>query len=122
MNLKYKEITLNESLSIIESKNYCHVGLCFNNKPYIIPMNYKVFKQDNIYYIVLTSLKNCKKMDIITNNRFVNINIQEVLNDGVFSIMCYGIVTKIETLNQYVNNIFIKLDYVTGRVISSNLK
>ena len=40
MNLVYKQLTLSESLNIISNNNYCHMGLSYNNKPYIIPINY----------------------------------------------------------------------------------
>jgi len=123
MNLSYKQLSLNESIKIIESNNYCHVALSLNNKPYVIPMNYKFIKNnENIYFIELLSLKYCKKMQIIENNNFVNINIEETFNNSMFSVICYGRVVNINPYNDYIVKMIIKLDYVSGRIISENNK
>ena len=125
MNLKYKQLTLNEALKIIETNNYCHIALSKNNKPYLLPMNYNIYKNKNDSdgcYLEMMSLKKCKKMDIITNNNFININIEEAMENCVFSVMCYGRVININPYNDFINTIIIKIDYITGRVISNNFK
>lgn len=125
MNLKYKQLTLNESLRIIETNNYCHMALCNNNKPYLLPMNYNIYKNEhdnNGCYLEMISLIKCKKMEIITKNNFVNINVEEVVDNCVFSVMCYGRVINIKPFNDYIIKIIIKIDYISGRVISNNFK
>lgn len=122
MNLSYKQLTLNESLEIIESNNYCHMGLSKNNKPYIVPMNYNSYKEKDCYYIELLSSRKCKKMEIINDNNFINICIEEVLDNSFFSVMCYGRVVNVCPYNDYIVKIIIKLDYVSGRIISKTIK
>ena len=125
MNLKYKQLTLNESLKIIKENNYCHIALSKNNKPYLLPMNYNIYKNENDNngcYFEMLSLRKCKKMEIIEKNTFVNINVEEVVDNCVFSVMCYGRVINIKPFNDFIIKIIIKIDYISGRVISNNFK
>lgn len=120
MNLLYKQLTVNESIKIINSNNYCHLGLSSNNKPYVIPMNYKVINEQNKIYIELVSLKNTKKINILNNNGFVNICVEEVLDSSVISVICYG---KVFIINNFDNDkvkILIQIENITGRIICSN--
>ena len=124
MNLVYKQLTLSESLNIISNNNYCHMGLSYNNKPYIIPINYSLIKKvdsnnHNNYFFEILCLKNCKKMNIINMNNFVNINVEEALESSVFSVLCYGRVVDIKPYDEKINKLIIKIDYVTGRIISN---
>lgn len=121
MNLSYKELTINESFKILSQNNYCHIAFSKNDKPYLIPMSYEFHKINDIYYIKIVTLKNCKKMNYLNGNKFVNINIQEVINNSVISIMVYGVVYTIEDLNELMYNVYIKLDHITGRLISNNI-
>ena len=123
MNLKYKQLTLNESLKIIKENNYCHIAFSKNNKPYLLPMNYNIYKNENynnVCYFEMMSLRKCKKMEIIEKNNFVNINVEEVVDNCVFSVMCYGRVINIKPYNDFIIKIIIKIDYISGRVISNN--
>lgn len=120
MNLLYKQLTVNESIKIINSNNYCHLGLSSNNKPYVIPMNYKVINEQDKIYIELVSLKNTKKINILNNNCFVNICVEEVLNSSVISVICYGKVFAINNFDNDKVKILIQIENITGRIICSN--
>ncbi len=121
MNLLYKQLTVNESIKIINSNNYCHLGLSSNNKPYVIPMNYKVINEQDKIYIELVSLKNTKKINILNNNCFVNICVEEVLNSSVISVICYGKVFAINNFETDKVKILIQIENITGRIICSNI-
>lgn len=116
MNLNYKEITTNECANIVNNNNYCHIAFCMNNKPYILPINYQVIN-DNGLCLQLFSLRSCKKMNILENNRFVNVCIEEVIDNSVISVICYGYVNLIENINDYMVKLEVKIEHLTGRVI-----
>ena len=120
MNLFYKQITLNESLKIISSNNYCHLGLSLNNKPYVIPMNYNIINEHNKMFIELISLKNTKKINILNNNCFVNVCVEEVLDSSVISVICYGKAIKINSFDNDKVKIVIQIENITGRIICNN--
>lgn len=120
MNLLYKQLTVNESIKIINSNNYCHLGLSSNNKPYVIPMNYKVINEQDKLYIELVSLKNTKKINILYNNCFVNICVEEVLDSSVISVICYGKVFAINNFDNDKVKILIQIENISGRIICSN--
>ncbi len=120
MNLFYKEITLNESLKIISSNNYCHLGLSLNNKPYVIPMNYNIKNEHNKIFIELISLKNTKKINILNNNCFVNVCVEEVLDSSVISVICYGKAIRINSFDNDKVKVVIQIENITGRIICNN--
>ena len=124
MNLVYKQLSLSESLNILKNNNYCHIGFSYNNKPYIVPINYGLMiKNDNnqnLYYIEINSLKNCKKMNIINANNFVVINVEEAIESSVFSVLCYGRIIEVKEYNDVICKLIIKIDYITGRIISNS--
>lgn len=120
MNLFFKALTLNESLKILETNNYCHLSLSMNNKPYTIPINYKLVREMDKINIEVLSLKNTKKINILNYNNFVNISVEEVFESSVFSVISYGRVTRIEDYDNNIVKINIQVENITGRIISSN--
>jgi len=122
MNLTYKQLSLNESLRILERNSFCHIALSNNNKPYIVPINYKFINNNSDYSVEILSLIKCKKMDIISNNNFVIINVVEAANNSMSSVIGYGRVIDLKICNDFITKINIKIDYVTGRIISNNFK
>lgn len=122
MNLNYKQLTISECIKIICNNNYCHISCCINNKPYLIPMNYEIINHSsNELYLQIISIKNCKKMNILANNNLINICVEETCNDSVLSVICYGFVCNVEEVNNYVVKINVKVEHMTGRLISKNI-
>ncbi len=69
MRRKDKEINdINELLKIIEKSKIMHLGLCQNNLPYVIPLNFGFQYNGEIIKIYFHSAKVGKKIDIIRNN------------------------------------------------------
>ncbi len=70
MRRKDKEmIDEKEMLSIIDKAIICRVGMCWQDEPYVIPMNFGY--QDN--YIYLHSAREGRKLDILRNNDKVKV-------------------------------------------------
>lgn len=124
MNLCFKNISLNECIDVIKNNNYCHIAMSKNNKPYLIPLNYSLFSKrdyDNKeqYYVKIISLCNSKKVSIIKENNFVNILIEEYIENSVISVLGFAHLDSFEQINQLMVSMSFKLDYLTGRVISN---
>ena len=65
MRRKDKEITDGKVMvSIVEKAIVCRVAMCWQNEPYMVPMNFGY--QDN--YIYLHSVREGRKLDILRNN------------------------------------------------------
>ena len=65
MRRKDKEIVDEKVMvSIIEKAIICRVGMCWQNEPYVIPMNFG-YQDKNIY---LHSAREGRKLDILRNN------------------------------------------------------
>ena len=68
MRRKDKEIIgIGEKLEIIAKCKICRLGLCENNYPYIVPLNYG-FSYDEKLTLYFHSAKEGKKIDMIKNN------------------------------------------------------
>ena len=68
MRRKDKEITDKETIeSILKKAEICRIGLCENNQPYIVPMNFG-YKAGSLYF---HSAKEGRKLDIIKKNPLV---------------------------------------------------
>ena len=69
MRRKDKEITtVKDKLAIVEKCKVCRVGLCDNNQPYVVPLNYGYSFQDSKLTLYFHSAKDGKKTDMINNN------------------------------------------------------
>ncbi len=76
MRRKDREITdINEILNIIDSCRVLRLGLCDNNIPYIVPLNYYYTYKNNIIEFYFHSAKEGKKLDIIRKNQNVCLEI-----------------------------------------------
>ncbi|OGD13986.1 hypothetical protein A2V47_07155 [Candidatus Atribacteria bacterium RBG_19FT_COMBO_35_14] len=65
MRRKDKEIVDKKVMvSIIEKAIICRIGMCWQNEPYVIPMNFG-YRDKNIY---LHSAREGRKLDILRNN------------------------------------------------------
>lgn len=70
MRRKDKEINdINEMIKIIEESRIMHLGVCHDNQPYVIPLNFGFQYNDNKIKIYFHSAKVGRKIDFINNNR-----------------------------------------------------
>ena len=78
MRRKEKEIqSVDDKLRIIEKCKFCRLGLCENNQPYNVPLNYGYSYEGNKLTLYFHSAKDGKKIDILKNN-----------NNACFEIDC----------------------------------
>jgi len=69
MRRKDKEIIgIDEKLEIIARCKICRLGLCENNYPYIVPLNYGFSYDDGKLTLYFHSANGGKKIDVIKNN------------------------------------------------------
>jgi nitroimidazol reductase NimA-like FMN-containing flavoprotein (pyridoxamine 5'-phosphate oxidase superfamily) len=69
MRRKEKEITnIDEKLKIIEKCKFCRIGLCENNQPYVVPLNYGYRYENGKLTLFFHGAAEGKKVDIIRNN------------------------------------------------------
>lgn len=78
MRRKDREITdINGKLSIIDQCKVCRLGLCDNNFPYIVPLNYGYTFENEQLTLYFHSAAEGRKIEIIHNN-----------NNACFEIDC----------------------------------
>ena len=53
---------------ILDTANVLHLGLCVNNEPYVVPMNYGYTMEDGRLTLYLHSALQGKKLDMIRSN------------------------------------------------------
>lgn len=69
MRRKEREITnIEEKLTIIEKCKICRIGLCENNRPYVVPLNYGYVYENGKLILFFHGAAEGKKVDIIKNN------------------------------------------------------
>ena len=69
MTRRERQITdINEIKNILDKSLVLHLGLCENNEPYVVPMNYGYEFIDNDLIIYLHGARRGKKIDIIKSN------------------------------------------------------
>ena len=69
MRRKDREVTgINNILGILSGCEILRIGLCFEDKPYIVPMNFAHETVDEEVFIYLHSASEGKKIDIISKN------------------------------------------------------
>jgi nitroimidazol reductase NimA-like FMN-containing flavoprotein (pyridoxamine 5'-phosphate oxidase superfamily) len=70
MRRKDREITdINDKMAIIEQCKFCRMGLCEENNPYIIPLNYGYTYENEKLTLFFHSAVEGKKIEIIKKNK-----------------------------------------------------
>ena len=64
---------------ILDTAKVLHLGLCVDNEPYVVPMNYGCTKENGKLVVYLHSALRGKKLDMIRKN------------PRVFSMPCTGV-------------------------------
>ena len=78
MRRKEREITnIEEKLTIIEKCKICRIGLCKNNRPYVVPLNYGYVYENGKLTLFFHGAAEGKKIDLIKNN-----------NEACFEVDC----------------------------------
>ena len=57
-----------EILAILDKAKVLHLGLCVNNEPYVVPMNYGYVMEDGKLVLYLHSAVRGKKLDMLRQN------------------------------------------------------
>jgi nitroimidazol reductase NimA-like FMN-containing flavoprotein (pyridoxamine 5'-phosphate oxidase superfamily) len=74
MRIKDKEVTdIRIIEQIIMNNSICRIGLCNNNQPYVVPMNFG-YKNNCLY---IHSTKQGKKIDILKDNPNICFEVEE---------------------------------------------
>ena len=60
-----------EIRAILDTAKVLHLGLCVDNEPYVVPMNYGYTTEDGKLVLYLHSALKGKKLDMIRSNRKV---------------------------------------------------
>jgi hypothetical protein len=69
MRRKDKEINdINEILKVMEDSKIMHLGVCENDQPYVVPLNFAFQYKDNTIRIYFHSAKVGRKIDFINKN------------------------------------------------------
>lgn len=72
MRRKDREVTgIENILKILEKCEVLRLGLCADNIPYVVPMNFAYEANDNDIFIYLHCAKEGKKLDLIATNNNV---------------------------------------------------
>jgi len=127
MRRKEREIReLKEILDVIGRCKHCRLGLCDDNQPYIVPLNYGYACQDDVLTLYFHSAKEGKKMDIIKRNNKAcfEIDCDTHLIAGSSacsygyqyrSVMCFGEITFLETVEEKRDGLNRLMQHQTGK-------
>lgn len=64
-----REVTgLGNILAVLDKCEVIRIGLCFENRPYIVPMNFGYEMKDGRVFIYMHSAREGKKIDMIARN------------------------------------------------------
>lgn len=59
---------MNEILRILDTAKVLHLGLCVDNEPYVVPMNYGYVMENEKLTVYLHGARNGKKLDMMRAN------------------------------------------------------
>lgn len=69
MTKRERQITdENQIMAIMDAGKVLHLGLCVDNEPYVVPMNYGYTKEDGKLVVYLHSAVRGKKLDMLRAN------------------------------------------------------
>jgi nitroimidazol reductase NimA-like FMN-containing flavoprotein (pyridoxamine 5'-phosphate oxidase superfamily) len=129
MRRKDREIIdIAEKLEIIAKCKICRLGLCENNAPYIVPLNYGFSYDDEKLTLYFHAALEGKKLDIIkkNNNACFEIDCDTKLVEGTApcdygyefkSIIGFGKIILLETKEEKTNGLNYLMKQQTGKDI-----
>jgi hypothetical protein len=74
--LKIVETTQSESLELLESTNFGHLGCAGDDQPYVVPMHY-AFDGENIYFLTKEGMKTA----LLENNPKVCLQVEKIKDE-----------------------------------------
>lgn len=86
MTKRERQITDQDQIrSILDTAKVLHLGLCVNDEPYVVPMNYGYCMEDGKLTVYLHSALRGKKLDMIRANPkvFIELDCDRVPFEGV---------------------------------------
>ena len=116
-------------LDIIEGCKHCRVGLCVDDRPYIVPLNYGYSYRESVLTLYFHSAKEGKKIDIIKRNNKAcfEIDCDTELIEGVKacsygyqyrSVVGFGEIVLLETNEEKKDGLNRIMQHQTGKVFS----
>ena len=130
MTKRERQITDPEQiLDILNRAKVLHLGLCVDNEPYVVPLNYGYIMEDEKLVVYLHSAVRGKKLDMIATNPkvFFEIDCDMVPFDGekpcqygmaYSSVMGKGIATIVEDVEEKKKAMSILMRTQTGKEFS----
>ena len=130
MTKRERQITdENQIMAIMDAGKVLHLGLCVDNEPYVVPMNYGYTKEDGKLVVYLHSAVRGKKLDMIAVNSkvFFEIDCDRIPFEGVkpcqyglsyASIMGKGTATIVEDVEEKKKAMSILMRTQTGKDFS----
>ena len=114
---------------ILDKGKVLHLGLCVDNEPYVVPMNYGYIQDDGKLVVYLHSAVRGRKLDMIAANPkvFLEIDCDQVPFDGVLpcqygmaysSFMGRGIARIVEDVEEKKKAMSILMKTQTGEDFS----
>jgi nitroimidazol reductase NimA-like FMN-containing flavoprotein (pyridoxamine 5'-phosphate oxidase superfamily) len=127
MRRKDKEITnIDDKLKIIEKCKFCRIGLCENNRPYVVPLNYGYLYENGKLTLFFHGAAEGEKVDIIksNNNACFEIDCDAKLIEGdaacdygyaFKSVIGFGEITILETSEEKTAALNYLMRHQTGK-------
>ena len=127
MTKRERQVTdLQQIQEILDKAKVMHLGLCENNEPYVVPMNYGYTMEDGKLVIYLHSAVRGKKLDMIQANPmvFFAIDCDRMPFEGekpcqyglvYSSVMGKGIATIVEDVEEKMKAMSILMKTQTGK-------
>src|SRR5574344_257727 len=107
-------MSYDEIIASLDKIGYCVLALANNNKPYLVPMCYKMNNSYEELLITMSSKNKGKKMDYITCNNEVSVLFLINKFNCKMSIIGYGEAKIID--NDKDAYIKIKINKISGRI------
>jgi nitroimidazol reductase NimA-like FMN-containing flavoprotein (pyridoxamine 5'-phosphate oxidase superfamily) len=129
---KDREIAdINDKIAIIEECKFCRLGLCENDSPYVVPLNYGYTYENERLTLFFHGALEGKKIDIIkkNNNACFEIDCDTKLIDGekscnysyeFKSVIGFGKIIFLETNDEKSTGLRCLMKHQTGREIGHN--
>ena len=127
MTKRERQVTdLQQIQEILDKAKVMHLGLCENNEPYVVPMNYGYTMEDGKLVIYLHSAVRGKKLDMIQANPkvFFAIDCDRMPFEGekpcqyglvYSSVMGKGIATIVEDVEEKMKAMSVLMKTQTGK-------
>lgn len=117
INIKdYKEMDEYENIETIKKSKYTSLGMCYGDKPYIVPMCFEFAEKCNM--IKLYSPEKGKKMTTMENNDNVVLSFTTDTNKGYKTVLLYGKAKiKDEYVSKMCNDCLVEIDVKVEKMV-----